>query len=414
MDRLVGEHARGRRALLAGVVERRLDQRGDDVVEIGVGVHDHAVLPAHLGHDTLEMPLPGRDLGGAPHDLQPDRPGAGERDRVHARVADQRRADRPFARQQRQRGRRQAGLAQRAHEHVRARGRLLGGLERPRRCRSRAPARDHPERDRDREVPGRDDGDDAARRPAQLVALAGQLDQLAGALGELDRLARVVLEEVDRLAHVGVRLAPRLGGLAHLERRDLQPPLAQPRRPRAPAPPRAPSRACAATRCARRGRARGRRRPRRRSPTPPRRARARPGRPRSARRRRACPRRPTPAPGSPARRRRPPARRAAAPASAPAAARGSARWRTASSATPTSAGPREQLFQRHARAPARTGTTRWRCSPAAAARGRPCPPRGRRPGSRCARAGPATRSRPAAGRRARAGPAARGRSPRRR
>ena len=47
---------------------------------------------------------------------------------------------------------------------------------------------------------------------------------------ELDRLAGVVLEEVDRLAHVGVRLGPRLGALAHLERRQLEPALAQRRR----------------------------------------------------------------------------------------------------------------------------------------------------------------------------------------
>ena len=70
--------------------------------------------------------------------------------------------------------------------------------------------------------------------PAQLVALAGQLDQVAaragtrGLLLQLDRGARVVLEEVDRLADVAVGLAPRLRRLADLERADLQPPLAQP------------------------------------------------------------------------------------------------------------------------------------------------------------------------------------------
>ena len=177
VDRLVGEHARGGGALLAGVVERGLDQRGDDVVEVGVGVDDHAVLAAHLGHDALEVLLAGRELGGPADDLQADRAGAGERDRVHARVADQPRADRAFAGQQRQRVRRDAGLAQRAHEHVGARGRLLGGLE-DHRVAGRQPGGDHPERDRDREVPRRDDGHDAARGPAQLVALAGQLDQV--------------------------------------------------------------------------------------------------------------------------------------------------------------------------------------------------------------------------------------------
>ena len=41
-----------------------LTERGDDVVEIGVGVDDHAVLAAHLGHDALEAALAGGELGG--------------------------------------------------------------------------------------------------------------------------------------------------------------------------------------------------------------------------------------------------------------------------------------------------------------------------------------------------------------
>ncbi len=59
-DRLVDEHARGRRALLAGVDERARHDRRHDVVEVGVGVDDHAVLAAHLGHDALEVALAGR------------------------------------------------------------------------------------------------------------------------------------------------------------------------------------------------------------------------------------------------------------------------------------------------------------------------------------------------------------------
>ena len=41
---------------------------------------------------------------------------------------------------------------------------------------------------------------------------------------EPERLARVVLAEVDRLAHVGVGLRPRLAGLEDLERGELVPP----------------------------------------------------------------------------------------------------------------------------------------------------------------------------------------------
>ena len=62
-DRLVDEHAGRRRALLAAVGERRLDDRRDGLVEVGVGVDDHAVLAAHLGDDALDWCAPGAGLG---------------------------------------------------------------------------------------------------------------------------------------------------------------------------------------------------------------------------------------------------------------------------------------------------------------------------------------------------------------
>ena len=62
-----------------------------------------------------------------------------------------------------------------------------------------------------------------------VVALARDLQQRRPRV-ELDRPARVVLEEVDRLADVGVGLAPRLGALAHGQRGELEAALAQPRR----------------------------------------------------------------------------------------------------------------------------------------------------------------------------------------
>ena len=228
MDRLVAEHARGGRALLAREVEGGGDERGHDLVEVGVGVDEDGVLAAHLGHHALEVALAVGHLGGGADDLEPDLVGAGERDRVDARVLDERGADVALARQQRERLRRHAGLAQRLHEQRRAARRLLGRLEQHR-VAGREAGRDHPERDRDGEVPGRDHRDHAARAPAQLVALARHLQQRR-ALGKVEGAARVVLEEVDRLADVGVGLGPRLGRLADLERRDLEPPLAQPRR----------------------------------------------------------------------------------------------------------------------------------------------------------------------------------------
>ena len=99
---LVDEHAGGRRALLSRVDERRSHDRRDRLVEVRVGVDDHAVLAAHLRHHALDVALAVRRLCGRPHDLEPDRAGAGEGDHVHARVANQRGADLAEAAQQRQ------------------------------------------------------------------------------------------------------------------------------------------------------------------------------------------------------------------------------------------------------------------------------------------------------------------------
>ncbi len=108
------------------------------------------------------------------------------------------------------------------------RGRLLRGLQHHAVARGEG-GRGHAGGDRQGEVPGRDHGRHAARLVAHRVPLARHLQQL-GARAQAQRLARVVLEEVDRLAHVGVRLGPRLRALAHLERRQLEAARAQDRR----------------------------------------------------------------------------------------------------------------------------------------------------------------------------------------
>ena len=149
-------------------------------------------------------------------------------------MPDERRAGVPLAREQRERVRRHAGLAQRRDQLERAARRLLGGLEHDRVARGQRRG-GHTRRNREREVPGGDDGRDSARNVAQRVALAGRLQE-GGSTLELDRAARVVLEKVDRLAHVGVGLGPRLGALAHLQRRQLDAALAQPRGGRAEDP----------------------------------------------------------------------------------------------------------------------------------------------------------------------------------
>ena len=86
------ERAGRRAALLAREGEGRLQQRGDDVVEVGVGVDDDRVLAAHLSDHALEGARAGDDLRGLLEDLQAAGAGAGEDARVDARVGDQRRA----------------------------------------------------------------------------------------------------------------------------------------------------------------------------------------------------------------------------------------------------------------------------------------------------------------------------------
>jgi hypothetical protein len=226
-DRLVDQDAGGCRALLARVVEGRADDGGDRVVEVGVAVDDHAVLAAHLDDGALELLLAGDDVARGADDLQADRPRAGERDRRHAWVAHQRGAGLAVALQQPDRLGRDAGVAQRLDEHEAAQRRLLGGLE-DHRVAGRQRRGDHAGRDRDREVPRRDDRGHAARRVVQAVALAGDLEQRPAA-AQCDRAPRVELQEVDGLADVGVGLGPRLARLAHAERRERGPALAHPR-----------------------------------------------------------------------------------------------------------------------------------------------------------------------------------------
>ena len=183
------ERAGGGGALLARVDEGGGHQRGDDLVEVGVGVHDHAVLAAHLGDHALEVLLAGADLRRLLDDLQADGARAGEGDRVHARVLDQRGADLALAGEQGDGVGGDAALAQRAEEHQRAAGRLLGGLEHDGVARWPARRRSCPSGIASGKFQGEMTRDDAAGRVAHRVALAGDLQQRR-ALGDVDRAAR--------------------------------------------------------------------------------------------------------------------------------------------------------------------------------------------------------------------------------
>ena len=71
-------------AALAGVVHRRVHQRGDRRLEVGVFGHVARILAAEL------QPEPGEGAGRGLFDPRPARDGAGEVDEVEASVRDQR------------------------------------------------------------------------------------------------------------------------------------------------------------------------------------------------------------------------------------------------------------------------------------------------------------------------------------
>ena len=319
-------------------------------------------------------------LGGRRDDLQADRRRAGEGDRLHARVAHERRADVAGAVDDADRPGRYAARAQRLDDCGTTGRRLLGGLQHrgvaghERRGRaSRRGSRAGSSRARSRRTRrGAPSGACCARRGRSSIVARARL-----------RLARVVLEIVDRLGDVGVGLAPRLRALAHRQRRQL---------------------AATGAKLALRPRA---------APRPARRARARPSWVRRRRRRRPRGRRRRCGDGARARRRdrgrrdrsrrapRPPA--ALLPISSP----------TRSGSRASSSAPARQQRLADLRAaqleqrlvgerllgagslmappaapragghrPAGAGSHRLRCSRAGAGRGRPCPRRGRRRGSR--------------------------------
>ena len=176
-------------------------------------------LPPISATTRLRCSWPGAGSAARRRISIPTAPRAGEGDRVDAgmpRPGRRRRRPRPGSRLS---ARREPGALQRvdrAPARSRATARRASGR---RRCRWRARRRSSRWRSR----AGSSRGRSPRRRRAAVVkrvALAGQLDQRRPPSSST-ACERVVLEEVDRLADVGVRLGPGLGALAHLERRQL-------------------------------------------------------------------------------------------------------------------------------------------------------------------------------------------------
>ena len=116
---------------------------------------------------------------------------------------------------------RNARLVQEAHGAGRDQRRLLGGLGHHGIAGGKR-ARDLTGEDGEREVPRRDGREHAAPVQAHRVALARRPHHHLRHLELGAGFRRVVAQEVDGLAQVGLRVGERLAGLAHHERHELR------------------------------------------------------------------------------------------------------------------------------------------------------------------------------------------------
>ena len=206
------QQARARRAALAGVLDQRLHDRGDRLVEVGVGEDDVGGLAAELELDRDQASRAG--LG----DLRAGRGGADERHVVDGGVARQRRAGRAVAGRDLDQPARHARLLGQLGEAQRGDRGQLGRLD-DHGVAGRERGRGAAGRDLQRVVPGDDLRAHAPRLAQRVVQDVGAERDLAAfqALGR----ARVVVEVADRRLDVGLGLLERLAGVAALELGEL-------------------------------------------------------------------------------------------------------------------------------------------------------------------------------------------------
>ncbi len=221
MDLVHEDQARHRRALLAVEAETALHGCEDRHVEVGRLVDDHRVLATELEEGLLEVALAGMHDGRALMDAHPRRHGAREVDESDPRIVDEAVADLVVgAGDQVHDPGRPARLLDAVHEHAGDDGRVGGGLE------HHGVARRHrsdraPHQDGQQEVPRRDHQTHADRfeRGDVLLTRPRVRDERPV---EVERGTGVVLDEVDRLGHVGVGFAEVLAGLERLPRAQLE------------------------------------------------------------------------------------------------------------------------------------------------------------------------------------------------
>jgi hypothetical protein len=199
----------------------------DRGIQIRLLIDDDGILAAHLGHHPLEPDLSGLNLGRQPVDPDAHFLGTGKRDKTCLRVTHQRIADGPAA--SGEEVQHTGGEPHLLHELVKlvadAR-RIARGLEHDRVAADDG-GRRHPDQNRQREVPRRDDHTDPERQIRDRIPFARELNRI-GRLIVAQHLAGVVLNEVDRLGGVAIGFRPALADLEDHPGREVIAPLTHP------------------------------------------------------------------------------------------------------------------------------------------------------------------------------------------
>ena len=187
------------RAALPGAVESGNESVGDDLLGERRRIDDHRILPTGFGDQWRDRTGAGRQ---ALVDRAPGLGRAGKRDPGDPRIGDQRGADRfAVSRQQMQDIARYASRQQMPHRRGSDERGLFGRLGNDGIAGGER-GRDLAGEDRQRKIPRRDAGEDAATVQPDLILLAGRAGQALrhGEFGA--RAGRVIAQEIDGLAHL--------------------------------------------------------------------------------------------------------------------------------------------------------------------------------------------------------------------
>ena len=210
-------HPAACRALLPLKSKGALSNTEHGFVQVCAFINNQGVFPAHFANHLLDKFLASMGFARRLDDVKPNSLAAREGNQRGARVAHQCRADRLAGSWHKvQDIARNASLPQDVTHDLGDCWRLLRGLDhcaissdKRRNCHARTNCQ--------REIPWTDDRCHAARLVPLLIKLADEITK-ASSTKQCGRFACVILAEVNRFAHIGIRLAPSLSAFANQNR----------------------------------------------------------------------------------------------------------------------------------------------------------------------------------------------------